>query len=203
MELLIAAASGLVLGAAATFLAADDLGGWKQRAAHLLQPEQRRRLAITLAAGLGIALYAWWLFGLGRDYATFLLLTGYLLAITPGDMREKTISNRVTALFAVVFVVWQLLPMDFYNLLDAAAGGLCGLVLMGLPYLVRRDSVGTGDIGVVTVCGICLGAIGVMSLLLRAFIAIAVVSIVRLIVHKATLKTELPFAPFLLFAALI
>ena len=144
MELLIAAASGLVLGAVATFLAADDLGGWKQRAAHLLQPEQRRRLAITLAAGIGIALYAWWLFGLGRDYATFLLLAGYLLAITPGDMREKTISNRVTALFAVVFVVWQLLPMDFYNLLDAAAGGLCGLVLMGLPYLVRRDSVGTG-----------------------------------------------------------
>lgn len=203
MELLIAVAAGLALGAVAAFLAADDLGGLKTRAAQLLKPEQRKRLLLTLAAGLGIALYAWWLFGLGRDYVSFLLLADYLLAITPGDVREKTISNRVTVLFAGVFAVWQLLPMDIYTLLDATAGFVCGLILMGLPYLVRRDSVGTGDIGVVAVCGISLGAVGVITFLLRAFVAITAVSIVRLLARKATLKTELPFAPFLLIAALI
>lgn len=167
------------------------------------EPLARRNLLVLLALCVAAAAYGYWLFGLGRDLLGFLLGGSYLASITPGDIKKHTIPDRTTLFFAAAFVLFVLSAGDQAGVMDAALGAVLGAVLLGLPHLVRRDDVGFGDVKTVAACGIIYGALGVVALLLRAFLAIFVYCVVQLLRKKVTFKSEMPFAPFLLLAALI
>lgn len=147
--------------------------------------------------------YGYWLLGLGRDLLGFLLGISYLASITPGDIRERMIPDRTTAAFVIIFAVFVLSGGDRAEIIDAIVGAAAGFVLLGLPYLIRHNSIGMGDVKVLAACGVIYGALGVISLLLRAFAAILIYCIIQLLRRKITLKSEIPFAPFLLLAALV
>lgn len=172
-------------------------------AAQISGVNNQRFCVIVMLANLAVGLYGLWLFGWGRELVGFLLLASYLIAITPEDIRAHTIPDRTTLLFLAAFLLYRLWGLDWLLVLDAALGAAAGLLLLGLPYLIRRSSVGPGDVKTVTVCGVMLGLVGVMYFILRAFVAMFVFTLVRLLLKKVTLKTEVAFAPFLLFAALI
>lgn len=175
---------------------------FKQLCATLKQEKQTQKLLVLLLACMGISLYGVWLFGISREYFGFLLMVAYLLAITPGDIRERMIPDRTTWIFMCSFVLFRLTAMSAFELLDALLGGLIGMLLLGLPYLLKRNWIGQGDIKTVATCGIVLGPIGVINFLLRAFLVLLGVSVIQLICKKTTLYSETPFAPFLLLAAL-
>lgn len=71
----------------------------------------------------------------------------------------------------------------------------------GLVYVIRKDAIGIGDIKVILVCAIYLGADGA-GVLARGMAAAFVCSMILLLGRKVTAKSELPFVPFLLFGAL-
>lgn len=152
---------------------------------------------------IALTFYARWLFGIGRQYYSFLLLVTYLAAITPIDIKKHIIPDRISIAFAVLFVLFQLSSLSLEQIKEAALGVVFGFVLLGLPYLIRRQSVGLGDVKAVSICGIMLGPMGTLYFLFRAFIAIFAYSVIQLLRKKVTLKSETPFAPFLLFAAII
>lgn len=205
MEILWVAGLALAMTAVIGFFAAElPFRGMVQAACRRWQaPGARRQLLVLLALCCGAAAYGYWLMGPGRDLVGFGLGLSYLAAITPGDIREHTIPDRTTAVFAAAFLVFVLSGGRQAEVMDAALGAVLGAVLLGLPHLVRRDDIGLGDVKMLAACGVMYGALGVLGLLLRAFVLIFVYCVIQLLRKKVTFRSELPFAPFLLLAALL
>lgn len=207
MDVAIVTIAGLALAMTAViafFIWELPIPGTLLKARQCLQePQARKGLLILLVLCAAAAGYGFWLFGLGRNLLGFLLGITYLASITPRDIREHTIPDRTTLFFAVVFLGFVLSSGNQSEWMDAALGAVLGGVLLGLPHLIRRADIGLGDVKMLAACGILYGALGVVSLLLRAFILIFVYCIIQLLRKKVTFKSELPFAPFLLLAALI
>lgn len=178
-------------------------GGLKAVRQKIRNPKVKKELAALTAACLVLVLYGVWLFGPGRDHLGFLLGVCYLLAVTPCDISQHLIPDRASATFGVIFALFQVTSTDAAQTREAVLGAILGAVLLGLPYLIHRESIGLGDVKMVAVCGVMFGTLGIIHLLLRAFAAIFIYSVVQLLRKKVTLKTETPFAPFLLFAAII
>lgn len=205
MEILWVAGLALAMTAVIGWFAAElplrGLAGAARR--RWQEPAARRQLLVLLALCCGASAYGYWLMGPGRDLAGFALGLCYLGAITPGDIRDHTIPDRTTAVFAAAFLVFVLSGGQKAQLVDAALGAVLGAVLLGLPHLVRRDDVGLGDVKMLAACGILYGALGVLGLLLRAFVLIFVYCVIQLLRKRVTFRSEMPFAPFLLLAALL
>lgn len=163
----------------------------------------RKWLIGDIGICLFLCLYGYWIFGIGREYYGFLLVAAYLIAITPKDVQEHIIPDRTTVVFAIIFVLFRISSLELAQIQDMILGAAVGATLMGIPYLIRRESIGLGDVKTVGVCGLMFGAIGTITFLLRAFIAVFIYCAVQLLRKKITMKSEMPFAPFLLFAAVI
>lgn len=196
-------ACALVLSGLSAFFALGGVAEKQEILHRAKQPEGKKLLVVIGAAELCIGLYGAWLFGIGYDWMAFFALASYLLAITPEDIRQHTVADAAALCFGVLFLLLRISRFQPVELIDALLGAAVGAVLLGLPYLIRRSSIGLGDVKVLTACGLILGPIGVVTFLMRAFIAIFVYSLIQLIRKKVTLHSETPFAPFLLLAALI
>lgn len=196
---------GALSGAAAVFFAQ---GGLARRTLF-------RRLSRTpgrwhaqrvrmLCYGAAIGLYGIWLYGApGRSLCELLVLTSFLLAVSVPDIRRRLIPMDAVAFYGAACLLCRLSALSLADVLDALLGAALGMALLGLPHLLRRESVGAGDVWMLTVCGIITGFPGTAYLLLRALLVLALVSVVQLLRKKANVKSEMPLAPFLLFAALI
>ena len=194
-------------GYAAAFLAQ---GGVDRKGRKLFRRLVRRggraRLARVAAVGIGAVTGAWgaWLYeGAAHELAGFLLLSVFLLSCAMSDLRRHELHMDTILMFAAIGVLYLLSWRDGTALVNGLLGALLGAALIGLPYLLRRDAVGMGDIPMVAVCGLFTGVPGIVFLLFRAFAVMALFSIVQLLRKKATGKTEVPFAPFLWIGALI
>lgn len=163
----------------------------------------QRKTVLLFAAMTGISIYGLWLFGMGRDLIRFLLLAAYLVSITPEDVKTHTVSQSTTCLYLILFAVFKISGLEMMLIVDGLIGAATGFILLGIPYLIRKGSIGWGDVTTVSVCGVILGFPDVIYFILRAFLAIFIYSTVQLLRRKVNLKSEAAFAPFLLFAALI
>lgn len=62
---------------------------------------------------------------------------------------------------------------------------------------------GMGDVKIGFLMGLILGTSNLLAALFLAFLSGAVISIILLIIKKKTLKSEIPFGPFLVGATFI
>ena len=127
-----------------------------------------------------------------------LILLGYLLAASAGDVRRKTVSLPLALIFGALAAT-----IHFFSGDGAAwlAGCLPGLFLLGLAY-VTRQSVGYGDGVALTVTGLFLGCSAAAAILTTALLLICPFSLI-LLIWKRDRKRTLPFVPFLAAAYLI
>lgn len=205
LNYLLGALIGGCMGLVAVFFA---YGGLRQRKlfARLLKRKGRwyRSFAVICAVSTAIGIYAIWLFeSPNRQFWALMLLTCYLLAVSVTDLRRQYIPDDCTLFFAVVFALFRLSAMSVGDVLTALLGAGVGMILLGLPYLVRPGAVGLGDIKLLAACGLMAGFPGVIYLLVRAMLAMFVISLVKLILKKTSVSEQMPMAPFVLFAALI
>lgn len=158
-----------------------------------------------LLAGLGalLGVYIVWVQeGFGRGAAGLLLLTGLLLAASVTDLRRHQIHTDCLAVYAVLLFVWQCTG-GLWSLLNGALGAALGLAALGIPRLVRPAAVGGGDVLLLAVCGLAAGFPGVVYLMFRGMVVLALVGVVQLALRRADRKSTLPLAPFLLLGALV
>lgn len=150
-----------------------------------------------------LTIYAQWLFGWSRSFINMLLLASYLVAITITDLRSREIPDDATAFYAVLFLLWNLASRDSSFILNGFLGAVIGAAIPFAIYFIRRDAIGLGDIKLLGCIGLLTGCPSILFVLLRAMVFGALFSVGLLFLKKGTLKTELPFAPFVLLAALI
>ena len=200
----IGAVLGAICGGIAAFLAYSGYGRRRLRLfARLFRGvgRVRRRCFEALGAGVLLGLYGTWLCdGEEQMLAGFLLTVSCLVSVTLTDLRRREIRMDTLACYAAALVIYRAAVGGLYA---ALLGAAAGAALLGAPHLLKKESVGLGDVALLAVCGLYYGASGVLSLLLRALVLMAAVGIVQLLRRRATGKSEIPMTPFLLVSALL
>ncbi len=204
MDYVFGIATGLACGIAAALLTAKGeaahLGGMKQVFA---DKKELRAMLVVLAVCCVIGAYAVMLHGYGENAIKLIVIGSYLSSVTVNDVKRREIPDLTTIVFSLLFiaVIWWFDGPS--GLLAGAIGAAVPAVLLLVAMLIKKNSVGLGDIKMVAACGLICGFPGVFFVMFRAALAILVYSLIMLIFKKLKLKSELPFAPFLLFGALI
>lgn len=204
MDYVFGIATGLVCGIAAALLTAKGeaahRGGMKQAFA---DKKELRTVLVVFAVCCVIGAYAVMLHGYGENAIKLIVIGSYLSSVTVNDMKRREIPDLTTIVFSLLFiaVIWWFDGPS--GLLAGAIGAVVPAVLLLVAMLIKKNSVGLGDIKMVAACGLICGFPGVFFVMFRAALAILVYSLIMLIFKKLKLKSELPFAPFLLFGALI
>ena len=132
-----------------------------------------------------------------------------LLAVSLIDLEHKIIPNRVvypaTPLLAALVVVGAALGKDF-DVLGAVIGALAyGGVLLAVA-LVYPKGMGMGDVKLVALIGLVLGALGLDLVVVAAALAFllgGIGGILALTVGGKGRKSALPFGPFLASGAVL
>lgn len=157
-------------------------------------------ILVSVAAGL----YGAWLFPVpSRDFFTFSLLNCCLLSMSVTDLRGRYIPDDATVFFGLVFLLFQLSALSLPSLLNSLLGAAAGGAILGLPHLIRKDSVGLGDVKLLAVCGLMTGFPSIFYVLTRALVFMALFSIVQLLRKKLALRSQVPLVPFLFLGVLI
>lgn len=204
MDYIFGIATGLVCGIAAALLTAKGeaahQGGMKQAFA---DKKELRAMLVVFVVCCVIGAYAVMLHGYGENAIKLIVIGSYLSSVTVNDMKRREIPDLTTIVFSLLFiaVIWWFDGPS--GLLAGAIGAAVPAVLLLVAMLIKKNSVGLGDIKMVAACGLICGFPGVFFVMFRAALAILVYSLIMLIFKKLKLKSELPFAPFLLFGALI
>lgn len=179
-----------------------DKWGWKQTIKNVKQISKLEMMIVPVAIIL-ISIYGYWLYGWSRDYVGLMLLSVYLLAVSVTDLRSRLIPDRTTILFAIIFLLFQLSLWDWTVLFNSLLGIVAGALLPCIVYLINKNSIGFGDVKMIACIGMMAGFPSIFHIMVRAMIVCFVYAIVLLIIRRASLKSELPFAPFMLVGALL
>ena len=129
-------------------------------------------------------------------------LWSYLLGLTVYDLKYRELPD-----------IWHLIPIVFYIVswiigyqpvywVESLIVTVILCAVFGLTVLLRKDAIGLGDVKLLLVCSIYLGAYCIGMLVRGVFVAFFL-SIILLLCKKVTTKSGLPFVPFLLLGALL
>jgi prepilin signal peptidase PulO-like enzyme (type II secretory pathway) len=140
-----------------------------------------------------------------------------LIIISVYDIRHKIVPDFVAFIFGLVSLLWLLATHDavYFKSLEGALDLLAGLILFVPFYLLWFFSkgawMGLGDGKLVIGIGLLLGLSRGVSAVIIGFWSAALVSLAILFLQKYVkwnlpflkLKSEMPFAPFLVLGTLI
>lgn len=136
-----------------------------------------------------------------------LLAFGYAASLQ--DLREKRVPNSLILSMLgawVVVIVPQLLlhtELALVLLLSGLIGFFMGGLLFLMVYLVSRRGLGGGDVKLMAVSGLYLGAGGVLPAMLYGSVFSAVTAIVLIALKRIGRRDAIPLVPFLYAGMLI
>ena len=144
-----------------------------------------------------------------------LFAASLLVVIFVYDLRHKIIPDVLSYTFAAValsrlFLFYQGSIFNYPNFFDLLAGPLVALPFVALWYFSRGKWIGLGDGKLALGIGWFLGLAGAISALCIAFWVGALIGVGLILAQKylprrsrLSLKSEIPFAPFLILGLLI
>lgn len=140
----------------------------------------------------------------------YLLLCMVLWICAWTDYKKYLILNRVLAVALVIRIIWLMVEFYIsgvievkYILISAFAASVMLAVSALLCRMVVPGSVGFGDIKLLLVMGFYAGVELTVAIMVYTFLCLFLVAIVLLILKKASRKTVIPFAPFLLAGSVL
>lgn len=163
---------------------------------------KRKRLFFVLGGTLSLFIvFLFWheKWNATSFFRTSLILWNYLLVMSIYDMKFRELPDEVNLLFFIVSIGAFFFRSGSW--LNYVITGVVVGIVFGLAALLKKNSIGGGDIKLLILCGCYMGSQQFIGFLLRGMGGAFFVSLFLLLFHKGELKTELPFVPFLLFGA--
>lgn len=117
------------------------------------------------------------------------------------DCRYQLLPDAVTALIAVLGLIYNGLLLQAAQ--EALLGGMAGVAVMLVIYLLSRGGMGFGDVKLAAALGLCLGLDNIFVCLLLAFVTGGIVAAVLLAIRAKDRQEAVPFGPFLCLGALL
>ena len=145
----------------------------------------------------------------------YFFIWSILIVISVYDFRHKIIPDALVFLFCFATFVASLISFFYFHnntILDIFAGPILAMLPFGLLWLVSGGRwIGLGDAKLALGIGFMLGFVGGVSAVVLAFWIGAVVSIVLIGAQRVlslssknlTMKSEIPFGPFLILGTII
>lgn len=151
-----------------------------------------------------LSVYAAAVFGFPTmAYFGYLMFSGMLCLLARIDMEERIVPDTILIRWLILIAVYIATVRDINFLLNRLTGALVVGAVMGGFYFLRRDSIGLGDIKLLMVCGLMKGFPGIISYLFRCLLLGLLFAVFMLVRKKGSMKTEIPFVPFLFLGALL
>jgi len=150
-----------------------------------------------------------WRFGMTLLLPAYLVLATAAVLLGIIDLQHQRLPNAIVGPFAVAGVVLVTLATAGTGAWDSLLRGAIGAALLFVLYLILAlispASLGMGDVKLAGVLGFFLAYLGWRTLALGgagAFVLAALVGIVLLTTGRANRRTQVPFGPSMLVAAL-
>lgn len=159
--------------------------GWRHTAVEIVFPA----LLAVLYLQFGFTPY----FGWTALYTTILTI----LFIT--DLEHRLIQHAV--IFpAILLALAGSFFSPAFTWKQAIAGGAVGFISFYLLALLARGGLGEGDVTLSAFLGLIIGLPNIIAALLYGMLLGGAVSVILLITRRATMKTFIPYGPFLILA---
>ena len=146
----------------------------------------------------------------------YLIICSLLIVIFVYDFRHTIIPNGLVYAFSILAFVYHIIqtPVDLLfkmpYLLDTLSGFIFFIPFFCLWYFSKGRWIGLGDGKLVLGIGFLLGFVSGLSAIILSFWIGAIFSILIMLMdrlnrgrHNITIKSEIPFAPFLIIGTLI
>jgi len=167
---------------------------------------------VELATGILFVLI-FWILDFGFDLAFgfwnlifYLVIASFLIIIFFYDLKHYIIPDKIIypaiaiALFYQLFGIWNFEIGILKPILSAI---LAGLFFLSIVLFSRGKWMGVGDVKLAFFMGLFLGFPNILIALFLAFFIGAIIGIGLIISGKKTLKSEVPFGPFLVVGTFI
>lgn len=116
------------------------------------------------------------------------------------DVCKKKLPVLYMLLFSILAVLCNVI-FHWAGLLEMGLGAVLGLLFMGFSALTK-GSIGMGDGLMIAAMGLWCGIFSASAMTLLGFLFAAVFGLLYILFTKKSLKSTLPFAPFLAVASL-
>ena len=133
----------------------------------------------------------------------YLVISSFLIIIFVYDLKYYLIPDKiiysaiaVTCLYQL-FRIWNFANWDLFRISDLGFGILPALFLLAIIVISRGHWMGLGDFKLAILMGLLLGWPEIVVALFSAFLIGAIIGAGLIIAGKKTLKSEVPFGPFL------
>ena len=127
------------------------------------------------------------------------LLFGLSLLTALVDLKTNVIPNELITALVVVGFIFQI---SYYGLSSLLVSIICMLIITGFFSIIAMalgfSKVGAGDVKLSGVMGLILGYPNIIAALTIMSISLLVYSQIGLLTRKLTLRSMLPFAPFMM-----
>ena len=180
------------------------LGG---KCRHCKEPFPSRYAFVELiTAVLTICIYL--IFGMGQTFVMYLALTYLLIAITFVDIDHFIIPNGfvLIGIFMLIFGIYTgWIPIEWEDAMSGSfvfAGFLFAIGLIG-QFILRKESIGFGDVKLGLVLG---GYLGTEYSILALYLSFAISAIIIFVMMGGNLirkDSKIPFGPYLAAGTLI
>jgi prepilin signal peptidase PulO-like enzyme (type II secretory pathway) len=162
----------------------------------------------ALMAILFIWSYLVWNFSASLSYllfGTWLLLVVALVILAVYDLKWMILPDKVMLAILVLAVIKIILASiqsgSWHTLLGYLVAALLGGGFFYALYALGKGKwMGGGDVKLVFCMGLILGLKGLGVALVLGFTSAAVISVLLIVLHKASRKSLIPFGPFLIAA---
>ncbi|MBQ5446335.1 MAG: prepilin peptidase [Lachnospiraceae bacterium] len=135
------------------------------------------------------------------DIIEDLILLLFLFICSYEDLRTRHINFFVCIVTELIYI-FILIFLNRFNFLYIILGLIPG-ALIYLSSILFNGQIGKGDGIIIAVIGTMAGILKVTRILLIAFILVLVICTPILIILRKSLKTRLPFVPFILLSFII
>ena len=167
------------------------------------------RLAGPTWLNLGVKLLTALLFGwlwsqplLAFNLLLLMFVCSFLILVAIIDLRYRLVLN-IMVLPAALFTVLARYITPGTNMLGVFIGGAFGFVIFAMVAFLRPGELGGGDIKLATLIGLAFGFPDALWALMIGVLAGGIVAILMLLSDRGDAKSQIPYAPFLCFGALI
>ena len=173
-------------------------------------------LRLPIVEGITGLLFAllFWKYGLGLELGIFLIYTSLLIIIFVIDLENQLVLDIVVfpgmVLVLALSSVWS--GMEVIDLMPAGApgriisslaGGVLGMAMMALPFVIYRQGMGFGDVKLGALIGLMVGYPLILVAVLQSWILGGLVAAILLALGIKKRKDPLPFAIFLTLTAMV
>ena len=151
-----------------------------------------------------------YLFGLNLVTFKYLLLTPLLISVLTIDFKEHIIPDRLILILFEIGMLFSIIEgFDSLNIfVDKILGMVIGFGIFGIITLIggllaTKKAMGYGDVKLMAALGLIFGEIGILMIIVIAFLIAAFVSIVLLVAKKKKFTEYIAFGPYIAIASFI